>query len=385
VNARVRRRGGRRRGCVHPGGPAFIGYHTQEPPLTFWKVREELSGENRLRRSYYELLRDELDNLMVHYALINSYEKFQSRRAPFPFVARRELKPRARIPDVEYECQNAFLVLFVEDTILPEHRKYIRFFELNKTTKSNLLTSKSLPLSNKFDRHQKYLDSATFPNFLKTLLPVDYALLIQQDPSSRARNRYCMTHFHVRVDWPIIDAAEALGRDLRYISKDIFERGDKYAEDLQKKFFEFYGLPVMAGGRRTAAIVAAQYLRQMPCISTVYAGSSETRGLIRISERGVSKYVLMRLAPDEIEALANANQLSKQTFTKNYVVFREKKKSICIFQATYLPTDQARPPDDGKMREMKSDLSWLTVGGQHIIPRPGVWKYPPLTYNIIYS
>jgi hypothetical protein len=37
------------------------------------------------------------------------------------------------------------------------------------------------------------------------------------------------------------------------------------------------------------------------------------------------------------------------------------------------------------MREMKSDLSWLTVGGQHIIPRPGVWKYPPLTYNIIYS
>ncbi len=353
--------------------------------MTFWKVREELSGENRLRRSYYELLRDELDNLMVQYALIDSYEKFQLRRTPFPFVARRELKPRARIPDVEYECQNAFLVLFVEDTIPPEHRKYIRFFELNKTTKTNLRSSKTLPLSNKYDRHQKYLDAATFPNFLRTLLPVDYALLIQQDPASRARNRYCMTHFHVRVDWPIIDATESLGRDLRYISKDIFERGDKYAEDLQKKFFEFYGLPVMAGGRRTAAIVAAQYLRQLPCISTVYAGSSETRGLIRISERGVSKYVLMRLAPDEMEALANANQLSKQTFTKNYVVFREKKKSICIFQATYLPTNQARPPDDGKMREMKSDLSWLTVGGQHIIPKPGVWKYPPLTYNVIYS
>ena len=81
--------------------------------MTFWKVREELSGENRLRRSYYELLRDELDNLMVQYALIDSYEKFQQRRTPFPFVERRELKPRARIPDVEYECQNAFLVLFV--------------------------------------------------------------------------------------------------------------------------------------------------------------------------------------------------------------------------------------------------------------------------------
>jgi hypothetical protein len=353
--------------------------------LTFWKVREELSGENRLRRSYYELLRDELDNLMVQYALIDSYENFQARRTPFPFVERRELKPRARIPDVEYECQNAFLVLFVEDTIPPEHRKYIRFFELNKTTKTNLLSSKTLPLSNKYDRHQKYLESTSFPNFLKTLLPVDYALLIQRDPASKARNRYCMTHFHVRIDWPIIDAAENLGQDLRYISKDIFERGDKYAEDLQKKFFEFYGLPVMAGGRRTAAIVAAQFLRQLSCISTVYAGSSETRGLIRISERGVSKCVLMRMTKGEMEALAAANRMSKQSFTKNYVVFREKHSGICIFQVTYLPTDLARSPDDGKMRDLKPDLSWLKVGGQHIIPKPGVWKYPPLTHNIIYS
>ncbi|MBL0715963.1 MAG: hypothetical protein JJV98_19935 [Desulfosarcina sp.] len=353
--------------------------------MTFWKVREELSGENRLRRSYYELLRDELDNLMVRHALIDSYEKFQCQRIPFPFVERRELKPRARIPDVEYECQNAFLVLFVEDTIPPEHRKYIRFFGVNKTTKTNLLSSKNLPLSNEYDRNQKYLESISFPDFLKTLLPVDYALLIQRDPASKARNRYCMTHFHVRIDWPIIEAAENLARDLRYISKDIFERGDKYAEDLQKKFFEFYGLPVMAGGRRTAAIVAAQFLRQLSCISTVYAGSSETRGLIRISERGVSKYILMSMSAEEMEALAAAHNISRQSFAKNYVVFREKKMGICIFQATYLPTDLARPPDDGRMREMKSDLSWLKVGGQHIIPKPGIWKYPPLPYNIIYS
>jgi hypothetical protein len=214
---------------------------------------------------------------------------------------------------------------------------------------------------------------------------VDYALLIQRDPATKARNRYSLTHFHVRVDWPIIEAAENLARDLRYISKDIFERGEKHAEDLQKKFFEFYGLPLMAGGRRTAAIVAAQYLRQLSCISTLYAGSSETRGLIRISERGVSKAVLMQLSKDEMQNLAAANQISIQTFTKNYVIFKLGNNGVCIFQATYLPTDQARPPDDGKLREIKPDLSWLTVGGQHILPKPGVWKYPPLTYNIIYS
>jgi hypothetical protein len=123
----------------------------------------------------------------------------------------------------------------------------------------------------------------------------------------------------------------------------------------------------------------------MACISTVYAGSSETRALIRISERGVSKAVLMKLSSDEMQALAGANRMSMQTFAKNYVVFRYRKKGVCIFQATYLPTDQARPPDDGKLREIKPDLSWQTVAGQHVLPKPGVWKYPPLTHNIIYQ
>jgi len=70
------------------------------------------------------------------------------------------------------------------------------------------------------------------------LLNIDYALLIQQDPSVKKKNRYSLTHFHVKIDWPIADAAEDLARSLRYISKDIYEKGDKYAEDAQKKFFE---------------------------------------------------------------------------------------------------------------------------------------------------
>lgn len=353
--------------------------------MTHWKVREALSNENRLRRSYYELLRDQLDAVMLQYGVIDSYDNFKKAGQPYPFVEKRELKPRARIPDLEYEKQNAFLVLFVEDTIPPHHKKYIRFFEVNKTTKTNLLSSKSLPLSNRFERNQKYMESAQFTSFLKALLPVDYALLIQRDATSKARNRYSLSHFHVRVDWPITDAAEDLARDLRYISKDLFEKGDKYAEDLQKKFFEYYGQPVMVGGRRTAAIVAAQYLKQLPCISTVYVGSSETRALIRISERGVSKTVLMGFTPNEVTGLCERYGFSIQTFQKNYVVARQKNMRICLFQATYMTTDPSRTPDDGKLRELKPDLSWQTVGGQHVLPKPGVWKYPPLSFNVIYT
>lgn len=353
--------------------------------MAFWSVREELSQANRLRRSYYELLRDELDQFLIKYALIDSYCEFRSKRVPYPFVEKRELKPRARIPDKEYESQNAFLVIFVEDVIPAAHKKYIRFLDVNRATKTNLLRSKTLQLTGRFDGFYKYFKSPQFFPFLETLLPVDYALLIQRDPKSRARVQYCLTHFHVRIDWPISDAAEDLARSLRYISKDIYEKGDKYAEDIQKKYFEYYGLPVMAGGRRTATIVAAQYLKRNPCITTVYAGSSESRALMRISERGVSKFVLMEFSDADIAQIQQENSIRPEIFEKNYLVDRNGKSAVCIFQVAYALTSHARPPDDGKLRDLKPDLNWLTVGSQHLLPSPNVRRYPPIPCHIIYS
>ena len=352
--------------------------------MLYWNIRERLSPSDKLRRSYYELLRDELDQFMVKYSLIDSYNNFLKKNIPYPFVEKRELKPRAIIPDFEYEAQNAFLVVFVEDSIPNKYKKYIRFFDVNKTTKANLLRTKTLPLSKNFDRYQKYLESAHFFDFLNVLLPVDYALLIQRDTATK-KNRYSLSHFHVRIDWPIADAAEDMAKELRYISKDLYEKGDKYAEDVQKKFFEYYGLPLMVGGRRTAACVAAQFLKQVQCITTVYAGSSETRALIRLSERGVAKMVLMKLEDDEIRQLVENKEITIRSFKDNYVVARKEKTSICIFQTIYSHTNHALPPEDGRMREIKPDLYWLSVGIQQILPIPGIWEYPPIEYNIIYS
>ncbi len=353
--------------------------------MEFWSSRDELSYANRLRRSYYELLRDDLDQFLIDYSLIKSYEKFAEQNIEYPFVEKRELKPRARIPYTEYDLHNSFLVIFVEDSIPASFKKYIRVFDVNKTTKTNILKSKTLLLNDDYDRNQKYLDSVHFSNFIQKLLPIDYALLIQRNPTSGGRDRYSLSHFHVRIDWPIAEASEDLAQYLRYISKDLYEKGDKYAEDIQKKFFEYYGLPVMAGGRRTAAIVAAQYLRRLNCISTIYAGSSESRALIRISETGVSKFTLMKFELEELNQVAASTNLAVRTFKKNYVISKSKKEGICLFQVSYLPSAQARPPEDGKLRELKPDLSWLRVSSQHLIPKPGVWKYPPLPINLIYT
>jgi len=322
---------------------------------------------------------------MLQYSLIDSYHNFLDNNQHYPFVQKRELKPRARLSIREYEFQNTFLVFFVEDTIPEGHKKYIRFLDVNKAIKTNLLATDAPSLAVQFDRSHKYLESIHFYDFLKQLLPVDYALLIQRDPATRSRDRYLLSHYHVRIDWPIADAAEDLAQTLRYISKDLYEKGDKTAEDLQKKFFEYYGNPVTVGGRRTAAMVASQYMKRIPCITTAYVSSSESRALIRISERGVSKAVLVKFSMEQVDKIAAENRMSPETFLKNYGVVREKKSIICIFQATYAYTNHARPPDDGKLREIKPDLNWLTVGSEHLLPKPGILKYPPLPQNHIYT
>jgi hypothetical protein len=144
-------------------------------------------------------------------------------------------------------------------------------------------------------------------------------------------------------------------------------------------------MPVMVGGRRTAAMVAAQYMKRIPCIVTVYAGSSESRALYRMSERGVSKAALVRFTNDEIRHIAESQKISTRSFIKNYVVARKGKHNVCIFQVTYAYTVHSRPPEDGKLREINPDVNWLTVGEEHLLPKPGVSKYPPINLNLIYT
>ncbi len=344
--------------------------------------RNCLSREQQLRRSYYEVLRDELDQFVLGYSLIGSYNNFLRLRTPYPFVELRELKPRARIPSIEFDAQNSFLIIFSEDFIDKKHKKYIRYFDANKTTKHNLLRHKYFPDVENFNRDLKFFETSNFFSLLRSLLPIDYALLIQRNQQSKVR--YALTHFHVRVDWPISQAAEDLAIDLRYISKDLYEKGEKYAEDFQKKFFEYHGVPIMAGGRRTAAIVAAQYFKQMPGITTIYVASSESRNLLKIDEKGVSKSVLVQLNGKEVKKLAEYINITQNSFTKNYVIARNKKNFVCILDVRYNYTSHALPPADRKLRELRPDTNWLSVSEEYILPKPSVLKYPPIPHKMVY-
>jgi hypothetical protein len=216
------------------------------------------------------------------------------------------------------------------------------------------------------------------------MTPVDYAILVQRDPSVKRQNRYVMTHFHVRIDWPIDDATEDMAQQLRYISKDLYERGEKYAQSLHHKLFENYGFHHAIGGRRTAAVVAAQFLKQMDFISTIYVASAESRSLTRISERGVIKYVLVKVPKSDIEQIIQEHQLSFEKFKEHFLLDIHDDDGVGILQVVYSHSIYSKPPDDGKLRKLQPDYQWLNVSDQRLIPIDSTDVYP-IPYSTIYS
>ena len=353
--------------------------------MATWPYRYQLSLQDRLRRSVYEVLRDQMDVYLIKQALIDSYENFRQNGKAYPFVSKRELKPRARVIEKEHIRHNRFLVLFCEGTIPSMHKKYVRFFDTNKVTKEGIDELANVQLHKKYTRNLRYFDNPGFEYLVFDLLPVDYALLIQKDPLVKRKNRYAMTHFRVKIDWPIDDATEDMGRQFRYISQDLYENGERYARCLHNKLFENYGFHYAIGGRRTAAVVAAQFLKNMDFISTIYVASSEDRTLTRISERGVSKFVLIRIPLADIGPLANENRLDFDRFVKRYLVDIQDDCGVGILHVAYSNTVYSKPPEDGKLRKLRADCQWLTVSNQLLIPLPGNPDISPIAYSTVYT
>jgi hypothetical protein len=350
-----------------------------------WPYRYQLSLQDRLRRSVYEVLRDQMDMYLLKHALIESYENFCRVRQPYPFVSKRELKPRARVVEKEYIHHNHFLLLFCEGTIPTRYKKYIRFFDTNKVTKDGIEELANVRLHKRYTKNLRYFDNPGFEPLVLDILPVDYALLIQRDPLIKRRNRYAMTHFHVKIDWPIDNATEEMAQQYRYISQELYENGEKYAESLHNKLFENYGFHHTVGGRRTAAVVAAQFLKNMDFISTVYVASSESRTLTRISERGVRKSVLICLPIGEVSRLANENRMDFDNFVERYLVDLQDDHGVAILQVVYHNTVYSKPPEDGKLRTLQPDYQWLTVSNQFLMPLPVNPEAYPIVYSTIYT
>jgi len=347
--------------------------------------RFEIGWNEKFRRCLYFFLRDELEKSLIDEALVESYRTFKAKGKEYPFVEMRELKPRARIISPEHPEHRHFIVLFNEETLPPECKNHIRFLDSNKVTKENLTNLAEFDLKDVFNQRMRYFDGTDFGALLRNVLASDFAILIQRDPAVKARYRYVMSHFHVRIDWPVADAAEDLARSLRYISKELYEKGEKAGEVLQQKLYEYYGFHHTIGGRRTAALVAARFMARFDFISTVYISSSEARTLFRISERGISKYVLVPIPDSDIKALARSVNLSEKDFVSAYMVDKTRTYGVGLFLVTYCHNEHSLPPPDGKIRDLNPEYQWLNVDLQLLVPPPSSQDFRPIPYSIIYA
>ena len=349
-----------------------------------WKFREQLCYSGKLKRSIYENLRDDLERRLIKMALIDSYSQFEENGVEYRFVEKSELKPRSKKMERESKFFNTFLVIICENVIKSELKNYIRFYPENSITKKNLEYLADFPLYNNFQKNLKNFDSPKSINLLEQLLDIDYALLIQQDPTARRKNRYSLTHFHVKIDWPIADAAENLAKKLRYIQNNLYEKGDKVARVLQNKLFEYYGCHHSVGGRRTAGLIAAQLLKQSDGICTVFVSSSESRTLYRHSERGISKFFLVQLTEEQLIPISE-DQGFDIPFLKNHYLYAGEKNYCGILEVAYSHTVHAKPPKDGKLRIIRPAYSWLRLESEFLHAKLDSPHATPIPYNWVYA
>ena len=349
-----------------------------------WNHRDQLNYYEKLRRSIFEALRDALQRQLMKISLVDSYYKYREHGVPYSFLDKSELKPKSKKKEKESELFNTFLVLFCEGAVPSYLKNYIRFFPENSVIKKNLEYLANFSLYKRFHQNLRHFDNPTFFGLVERLLDVDYALLIQQDPTVKKKNRYSLTHFHVKIDWPIADAAEDLAKWLRYIQNSLHELGDKEARILQNKLFEYYGCHHSVGGRRTAGLIAFQLLRKLDTISTVFVSSSESRSMYKYSERGVSKFFLVHLTDDQVKALAAGEKMKKDTFVSKYL-YEASGGHIGVSEAFYTHTEHARPPDDGKLRRIKPAYVWLRLNDQLLHPQINALDARPIHYTWIYA
>lgn len=349
-----------------------------------WTYRERLNYYEKLRRSLYEILRDALELKLMKTSLIDSFYNYLQNNVEYSFVDKSELRPKSKKMEKESELFNTFIVIFCEGSVNPELKNYIRFFPENKVIKQNIEYLVNMSLYKNFHQNLRYFDQPGFMDFITRLINVDYALLIQQDPTIKKKNRYALTHFHVKIDWPIADAAEDLAKWLRYIQNNLYENGDKEGRILQNKLFEYYGCHHSVGGRRTAALIAAQLLKKLNVISTIFVSSSESRSMVKYSERGVSKFFLIQLTNDQISALAAKEGMDVETLKASYL-YPAENYYVGISEAVYGYTPYSKPPDDGKLRKVRPAYNWIKLRDEFLHPKNDQLILRPINYNWVYA
>ena len=221
---------------------------------------------------------------------------------------------------------------------------------------------------------------------MKPLFDLDMALVAQR---KKKKGSYGIefSNFHVRINSVLDSIIEDFGIELKYLSKHLFEQGEEYADLLEAKFYEIFGMKTNASGRRTAAIVGHRLLAEhYACLHTVYCGSTEARCLYKIHNDGtLTRIVLIQLNQTDIDELSTTFNLTIPELEAHYLLPFDEETRAAIFLVTNTRQPAGLPPEDRKLRREISVMErWISTDIQCILPLPESTDRQPLQWNWVY-
>lgn len=325
--------------------------------------------------------RARLTDLLIRYTLIDSFFKFTDDGRPYPFIGADELLPALAQRRVEHSRHNTALMVLVDGTLPKPLNRHFRLRGSNRVTWRNLQRlAPDLDIED-FKSAHCLADAEEFPGLLQKMLPMDYALIAERTEAGENRAAPLqLTHMHVKLERLTDRAIRELGKDLGYIERRLFERGEDFVEALEAKYFEYYGFGPHASGRKSAAAMAAQLLAGHERDFCVFVtGQEDCRLTVLDRHETVTQYLLTRLSGARLKALRRRLAGQGIEDLSAYALTDNENAPTLVCRLTLARTEAA---DAKAKRRIDRDMQapWLAIAEQAIVPLPG-HDGPALTFT----
>ncbi|MBF0447572.1 MAG: hypothetical protein HQL67_05165 [Magnetococcales bacterium] len=330
--------------------------------------------------SGYHHARERIKRLLIRDTLVDSLSRFSQHKQSYPFVVPSHLRPGHASSSKEYHLHNSALVILLNGHLPDKLRKHFRCREGNRLRMNNLVdVAPDLAALRTYNPQQRYSTHPDFETLIQQLLPLDFSLLIQQSlDEERHDSVYELSHFHVKVERILDNALRSMGIYLNYLEKNLYERGDEFADRLEKKFFEYFNFYHNSAGRRSAATLAAQLLARENQEGTVFITSQQDRRLTLFSttkhessllrKTRIEHFTLIKLNPIETKRLREWGQQVGLKIGTDFMITRKRNEGVFVLRTQFEHTPAALPVTSGALRsEINVREKWVRLVSEQIV------------------
>ena len=332
-----------------------------------------IAFESGLQRLDFQALRRRLIELLIEHTLIGSYGEFEQAKRPYPFVQPDALMPETGARSIERSHQRTALVFAVDGELPDSLNKHFRLRALNRVTWRNIQRlAPELDLSD-YKVSDSRFDSPAIETLLTKLLPLDYALLIEQVAlEGEDQGVFAVSHLHVKVERLTDNAIKDLGRKLGYIDRRLFERGEDYVEALENKFYEYHGFASNASGRKSAAAMATQLLAATGLGFVVCVASQEDNRLTVLDDSDrITQYLLLQSSAAVHGAFRTALNDAGIDDASPYIVAEDAGGGPILLLRARFERTRAALETTREKRDKDVSKPWLELAEESLVARPG--------------